>query len=587
MIDRFARPVSRTLLVGALAATVLPSLHPSLLAAQDAPRKTPVDAGVNSSPLPLKHAPRPTTGAITSQDLMTRLYIFADDSLAGRDVGTEGHFKATEYIARELKRMGLKPAGDSGTYFQTLPLGERAVDRMSSLIVGGTSVRLGEGGWAFSGAERITLDDTEVIYAGPLADPLPALPPDQVKGRVIAYAVGSQESFAIAMEGKIAHPEGSVGVMLLLSPRARGILNYVLSGGLNVIDPSRPLDGRLWAADSTTIALFGMSGPTLAPGAVSGKLNVKALVEMKRPAHPTRNVVAILPGSDPALRSQYVAIGAHSDHVGTARRAIDHDSVYLFNQIVRPGGAEDEDKMGNAEQFEKINAALAERRKTAAPRRDSIFNGADDDGSGSMAVLEIAEYLASLKTKPKRSTLFVWHAGEERGLWGSAYYTEHPTVPRDSIVAQLNMDMVGRGSATDQTGMSADGKELRGGPDYLQLVGSRRLSSELGDAVERVNKERKYNFVFDYAMDANGHPMNIYCRSDHYEYAKWNIPVTFFTTGGHSAYHQVTDEPQYIDYPHMQRVSRLVADIALELGNGATKPKVDGAKMNPRGQCKQ
>lgn len=147
------------------------------------------------------------------------------------------------------------------------------------------------------------------------------------------------------------------------------------------------------------------------------------------------------------------------------------------------------------------------------------------------------------------------------------------------------MDMVGRGAATDVTGMSKEGKELRGGPDYLQLVGSRRLSSDLGDLVERVNKDGKYNFTFDYAMDANGHPMNIYCRSDHYEYAKWGIPVTFFTTGGHSAYHQLTDEPQYIDYPHLQRVTRLVAGIALELGNTATRPVVNGPRLDPRGTC--
>ena len=112
------------------------------------------------------------------------------------------------------------------------------------------------------------------------------------------------------------------------------------------------------------------------------------------------------------------------------------------------------------------------------------------------------------------------------------------------------------------------------------------MSTALGELVERVNKDKKHNFVFDYAMDANGHPMNIYCRSDHYEYAKWGIPVTFFTTGGHSAYHQLTDEPQYIDYPHMQRVTRLIADIALELGNGA-RPKVDGVRLDPRGSCKQ
>jgi hypothetical protein len=300
-----------------------------------------------------------------------------------------------------------------------------------------------------------------------------------------------------------------------------------------------------------------------------------------------RNVVAMLPGSDPKLRGQIVAVGAHSDHVGTTRRAFDHDSLLIFNRIVRPGGAEDSDKMGTPEQFTQVNAELAEWRKTHPARQDSIYNGADDDGSGSVAVLEVAEYLASLKVKPKRSTLFVWHAGEEKGLWGSAYYTEHPTVPRDSIVAQLNLDMVGRGAAADQTGFTKDGKELRGGPDYLQLVGTRRLSTALGDLVETVNRTGKHGFTFDYAMDANGHPMNIYCRSDHYEYAKWGIPVAFFTTGGHSAYHQLTDEAQYIDYPHMQRVTRLVAEIAQSLGNAATRPVVDQPKLDPRGSCKQ
>jgi Zn-dependent M28 family amino/carboxypeptidase len=261
--------------------------------------------------------------------------------------------------------------------------------------------------------------------------------------------------------------------------------------------------------------------------------------------------------------------------------------MLVFNRIVRPGGAEDEGKFGTPEQFAQVNSELAERRATQAPRPDSIFNGADDDGSGSVAVLEVAEQLASLKVKPKRSTLFVWHAGEEKGLWGSAWFTEHATVPRDAIVAQLNLDMVGRGSATDVTGTTADGKELRGGPGYLQLVGSRRLSTELGNLVEQVNRDGKHGFTFDYAMDANGHPMNIYCRSDHYEYAKWGVPVTFFTTGGHSAYHQLTDEPQYIDYGHLAKVTRLVADVALALGTRTARPVVDQPRLDPRGTCKQ
>lgn len=559
--------------------------------AQDAPKKQSVDAGksagVNSSPLPLKLDPRPTTGAITTQDLMTRLYIFADDSLAGRDVGTEGHYKATTYIAGELKRLGLKPMGDSGTYFQTLPLKTRKVDRMSSFVAGGTNLALGQT-WGFSGSGNITIDDAEVFFAGPLPEEgMPTVTPEQAKGRVVAYSITGNPALQRSVVGRVEAPAGSVGVLFLLPVQARGVLGYVLQGGLSPVDPNAPRDARLFVTDSATMRIFGSGMQMLVPGALGAKVNVKALVDMQSPAFPARNVVAMIPGSDPKLATQYVAIGAHSDHVGTARRAIDHDSVLVFNRIVRPAGAENEDKMGNAEQFTQINAELAELRKTQPARRDSIFNGADDDGSGSMAVLEIAEYLATQKVKPKRSTLFVWHAGEEKGLWGSAHFTEYPTVARDSIVAQLNMDMVGRGSATDQTGMSAEGKELRGGPDYLQLVGSRRLSTELGDLVEKVNTTKKHNFTFDYAMDANGHPMNIYCRSDHYEYAKWNIPVTFFTTGGHSAYHQLTDEPQYIDYPHMQRVSRLVADIALAIGNGAGRPKVDGAKMDPRGSCKQ
>jgi Zn-dependent M28 family amino/carboxypeptidase len=204
-----------------------------------------------------------------------------------------------------------------------------------------------------------------------------------------------------------------------------------------------------------------------------------------------------------------------------------------------------------------------------------------------VAVLEIAERLASMRTKPKRSVLFVWHVGEEKGLLGSAFFAQHPTVPRDSIVAQLNIDMIGRGDAWDVTGLTKEGQAIHGSPTYLQLVGSRRLSSELGDLVEKVNTEGKHGFTFDYALDANGHPMNIYCRSDHYNYARWGIPVTFFTTGGHSDYHQLTDEPMYIDYEHMARVSNLITDIALRVANLDHRVAVDGPKPDPRGRCQQ
>jgi Zn-dependent M28 family amino/carboxypeptidase len=183
-----------------------------------------------------------------------------------------------------------------------------------------------------------------------------------------------------------------------------------------------------------------------------------------------------------------------------------------------------------------------------------------------------------MPTKPKRSIVFVWHTGEEKGLLGSRHFTDHPTVPRDSIVAQINIDMVGRGGASD----------LGAGSDrYLQLVGSRRLSTELGDLVEAVNKREPMPFTFDYTFDANGHPDNIYCRSDHYNYARYGIPVVFLTTGLHGDYHQVTDEPQYIDYNRMEAVGKLVYGIAEQVGNLDHRVVVDKPKPNPRGSCQQ
>jgi hypothetical protein len=378
--------------------------------------------GAQTAELPLKHAPEPTSAAISPADLMTRLYIFADDSMMGREVGTIYHLKATDYIEHEVRRLGLVPAGDSGTYFQEVPV---ASD----------------------------------------------------------------------------------------------------SGGLRI-----------------------------------------------------RNVVAVLPGSDPVLRNEYVAIGAHNDHIGFNRHPVDHDSIRAFDAVVRPKGADDPNRPARHDEIVRINRMLDSLRQIHPPRLDSIYNGADDDGSGTVAMLEIAEALVSSDVKPKRSILFVWHAGEEKGLWGSEYFTDHPTVPRDSIVAQLNMDMIGRGGPQDEKG---------GGPGYLQLIGSRRLSTELGNLVESVAKTEPTPFHFDYSYDANGHPEQYYCRSDHYEYARYGIPITFFSTGGHRDYHQVTDEPQYIDYDQLARVTTLVQDVALRIANLDHRLVVDKPKPNPKGRCIQ
>jgi hypothetical protein len=145
-------------------------------------------------------------------------------------------------------------------------------------------------------------------------------------------------------------------------------------------------------------------------------------------------------------------------------------------------------------------------------------------------------------------------------------------------VVQLNNDMIGRGGP---------GEEPGGGPDYIQLIGWRRLSNELGDIIEATNKAQPLPFKFDLQYDATGHPEQFYCRSDHYEYARYGIPIAFFSTGGHGDYHQVTDEPQYIDYTKLKNVSQLVHDIGLRVANLDHRVVVDGPKPDPKGQCRQ
>jgi Zn-dependent M28 family amino/carboxypeptidase len=256
---------------------------------------------------------------------------------------------------------------------------------------------------------------------------------------------------------------------------------------------------------------------------------------------------------------------------------VDHDSLRAYNTVMRPRGANDAPGEPNAEQAARIEAIVDSMRKIRPARLDSIVNGADDDGSGSMALLEIAES-AVQAARPKRSLLFVWHTGEESGLQGSRWFTDNPTVPRDSIVAQINTDMMGRGGPRD---------EATRDPAYMQLIGSRRLSTELGDLVETVNRDGKFGFQFDYSYDADGHPDNFYCRSDHAMYARYGIPITFFSTGGHRDYHQVTDEIEYLDFDKYARATRFVGAVADRVANLDRRPVVDKPKPDPKAPCQQ
>ena len=527
--------------------------------------------------LPTKLAQKPTIGIITPADLMTRVYAFADDSMMGRETGTVYHDKATDYIARELTRLGLVPAGENGTFFQALAT--RGIANDLKLTVDGREFVV----WRDflprdPGSIAPEMRNTAVIYGGVFGDTARMIDPVQAAGKVLVFTV--PRGWQANRQGLMLRYSSAVAIAIatldLMPQNLRDALALpAMAPGEGMLPPV----SFFYISKAMAEAMLGapLTPPTPLAAGAAGKTISGAVAFGPAVAPGTRNVIAILPGSDPALRGQYIAIGAHSDHIGTGT-PIDHDSLYAFYHIVRPGGADDGNKSAAPADWPKIRAMLDSLRKVHPARIDSVYNGADDDASGSMGVLEVAEAFATARDKPKRSILFVWHVGEEQGLYGSEHFTDHPTVPRDSIVGQINIDMIGRGSAADTPG---------GGSGYLQLIGSRRLSSELGDLVESEGKKFSPAFKFDYQYDANGHPGQYYCRSDHYNYARYGIPVVFMSTGGHAEYHQITDEPQYLDYDQLARVTQLVFNTANRLANLDHRLVVDKPKPDPKGQCVQ
>jgi hypothetical protein len=578
-------------------------------------------AAQNPRTLPRTHTPQPTTGAITAADLMTRLYIFADDSMEGRETGTRGHIKATNYIASELRKLGLEPMGENGSYFQTVPVIRRALDPSSTITADGVTLKAGTDFVAVGGrgGNVGTIPSAQAIYGGVQGDTTGALSADQTRGKIVLVRQP-------AASGRAGFGRGGWGAGGGRGGFGRGAATGAVATVIVVdeLTPTQvenalhPREGAVQLkpspSDSATMPTITMTrraaeqvlgGPL--DGMQKGQLGKTMRPEVKfiDSDAPARNVIAAYPGSDPKLKGEWVALGAHNDHIGIrAQGAVDHDSLHLYAQAAYPirerialynlanhicGGRQQTScNPATADQqahLDQLNAQIAAihvnldsvRAANGGTRADSINNGADDDGSGSVTLLELAERFAKEKPKTKRSVLFVWHVGEEKGLWGSEWVTDHSPVPRDSIVAQLNMDMVGRGAASDL---------FEGGPTYVQLVGSHRLSTELGNLIENLNKEQKTPLVFDYQYDAPGHPENIYCRSDHYNYARYGIPIVFVTTGLHGDYHQVTDEPEYIDYPHMAKIGNFMYDAAVHVADLDHRVVVDGPKpADPHARC--
>jgi hypothetical protein len=527
-----------------------------------------------------------TTAAITPQDLRTRISIFADDSMQGRRTGTPGNAKGNAYIAAELRRLGLRPAGDSGSFLQRVPLMRFRVDSAgATLRAGSASLALWEY-YPYQPDFHVPVrpvSGAPVVYIGGAADASSLPPRDSLKGKVVLFR--SDVDGGNTLGAPDLSPGGSLGLIAgimvtgadpLIATFGQVFRTPALIVHDSVQVPPGVTQPRIIILPTTSVAkLFGRPLDALKPGDATPPLAGE--VKFEGTDLGATNVVAILEGSDPARRGEYVALGAHNDAIGIVS-PVEHDSLRAYNGVVRPRGANDTPREPTAAEAARIRSIIDSLRKIRPARIDSIVNGADDDGSGSMGLLEIAEATSRAEHRPARSLLFVWHTGEESGLQGSRWFTDHPTVPRDSIVAQVNIDMIARGGPQD---------EKLGGPGYIQAIGTRRLSSELGDLAEQADEDGKYGLVFDYTYDADGHPDNFYCRSDHYMYARYGIPIAFFSTGGHRDYHQVTDEVQYLDFTKYTTVTRFVADLAGRLAELDHRPVEDKPKPDPKAPCKQ
>jgi hypothetical protein len=535
-----------------------------------------------SAPRTAPTATAGTVAAITAGDLEKRLFIIAHDSMMGRETGSEGNYKTAEYVAGEFRRLGLQPAGDNGTYFQTVPFFRVRVDPGSYINIGDAALILGRDFVPAAPVTPRTLDGVTAIYAGAVNDT--SMQPEAARGHIVVMDL----------------PSGAVRPTPISAGRWPGAAAIALIA-LDQIAPeqlARLMEGRpvmnatlnataipvVWISRRGATAMLGGSTGSFTIGQVGPKLSARVGFVAGPVAFAARNVVAVLPGRDPALRGEYIALTAHNDHVGFDHMPVDHDSVRAFDRVVRPMGADSPPRQATAAEWVRIRQILDSLRRVNRPRLDSIRNGADDDGSGTVSILEIAEAMALGPQRPRRSILFVNHVAEEAGLLGSAWYTDHATVPVDSIVAEIDQDMVGRGRPDDfprPNGPPAT-------PTYLEVVGDQKLSMEFASMLEAANAKQPIPFEFDRTTSAPGHPLQYYCRADHYNYARYGIPAVAFSRGEHLDYHQVTDEPQYISYPDLARVSTMVFDAAMLIGNADHRPKLDVPKpADPHAPCRQ
>jgi hypothetical protein len=476
----------------------------------------PLDA---QAPGPLDEA----SETITAHDLRARIEILAHDSMLGRDTPSPGLERAAAYVVGEFRRLGLRPAGDLGTYVQRFGVSRWTVDTgASSLELAATGARAKV---AFGSEVRVVGGEASgrpigggtILVAGPLTPAVTASP--RLRDRIVLLAPDFQQPLPAALNDRVDEIAAVARAVILLSNRDSSTFTHRIDVSL---EPRLTPDFRARDGGAPVLELRASALGAVAPAAGLDLARLRALdtavvIEppglrvdlrivrqyLERAAAP--NLAAVLEGRDYRRRAEYVVISAHLDHVG-----------------VRSG------------------------------RPDSIFNGADDNASGVAGLLEMAEAFSRREARPERSLLFLVPSGEEKGLWGSAYYVQHPTVPLSDIVADLNMDLIGRNWGDS---VIVAGPEMSTLGETLHRVSAAHPELRMAPLADRWPEER------------------IFYRSDHYNFAVKGVPVLFFTSGTHADYHQPTDGADRIDAEKASRLVRLVFQVTAAVANAAQRPR--------------
>ena len=540
-------------------------------------RRAPLAVAVLAAMLaivPSQAASRDAAASIDARDLREWLTYIASDDLQGRAVFSTGIGLAASYVEDHLRQWGVKPAGDRGTYLQTVRVvGVKSTSHTSVTVeVGGERRTFNDGdGIRFprnvGAKQQRRIDRVEFVGYG--LD-VPALGHEDYRGKDVhgaavvwlgASGPASVDQARVRLlknRNRYATEEKGAAAVIGAGPAPRagrtgGAGRAGAAAGASATAPdfttTERLDHLLPPSASANDAFFEF----LFSRAPTKYADLKRLVDAKQPlpsfaldgvkltfdidtdyqtvrTQLAQNVAGVIEGSDAQLKSTYVAFGAHLDHIG-----------YADGELTKTP--------------EGVRRAGAPGIVTAGAEEDRIWNGADDDGSGVVTLMAMAKAFA-LGPKPRRSILLVWHTGEERGRWGSLFYVDHPTVDLDRVVAQLNVDMVGR-NRNDKANEA----------NSIYVVGSDRISTELDAVLQSSNASLAKPLKLEYELNDPSDPESVYTRSDHYSYASRGIPIVFFTDGLHADYHANTDDVSKIEFDKMARIGELVYATAWRLGN--------------------